>query len=370
MRGSRSTAPGRRALLAAALLAAASLPGAPARAEDPVAAPAKPAAGETVSAFRFATDVRVKASIDLGLVRRGTPAKEPRDAIPAIRRPASLPAREASHVRDADPVVGVVLGGEARAYPVRMLQQHEVVNDALGGVAVAVTYCPLCDAATAWRRWLEGRDGAPGRALTLGVSGYLYESDVLLYDAETESFWAQILGLAVVGPLTGTGLAEVPVVRATWGAWKALHPDTTALSWRTEYGWPPEAYAKDTYAEYAKGAGTSFPVSVRDRRLPMKALVHGVVAGKASLAVAASLLSGRGEPLAADVGGRAVRFLPSREGGPVRAEAKEAAAGGEERWTEVPVATMYWFAWYAFHRDTAVVAGEPEAGTSSPGAGR
>ncbi len=154
----------------------------------------------------------------------------PRDAIPAIVEPAfaadwsgldpAVVGRDGLGAGAA--VVGVERDGEARAYPLAVLDRHEVVNDSLGG-PLLVTYCPLCGSAIAAERRVGGW---PTR---FGVSGSLWRSDLVLYDEATGSLWSQLLATAIRGPRTGDQLRLVPSRLTSWGAWRDAHPDTTVL---------------------------------------------------------------------------------------------------------------------------------------------
>jgi hypothetical protein len=310
-----------------------------------------------VSAFRFRSDPRVRTEIPLDRIVKGIPRKDPKDGIPAIREPRSVAAAEANHLRDADPVVAVEVGGGARAYPVRMLDRHEVVNDELGGVPIAVTYCPLCDSALVVRRDPDLDPAREGERVTLGVSGYLFDSDVLLYDAETETFWQQILGRGVVGPHAGRVLEPVPSFRTTWGAWRAAKPHTTALSWRTEHAWASTEYETPHYVEYRASNRFRFPVERYGKELPPREQVFGLSHGGKHLAVPARALEGRREPLDVTVGGKAFRLVPEPHLSTWRADAPGAgpSAGSEP----VPLLRSYWFAWSAFHPESEVLEPAP-----------
>jgi hypothetical protein len=163
-----------------------------------------------------------------------------------------------------DRVIGLQLNGQARAYPLRMLVWHEVVNDTVGGVAVAVTYNPLCDSAVAFRRDVRGQRFA------VGMSGLLYDSNLLMYDrqpgAKGESLWSQLLFRAVAGPAAADGLALdlLPISVETWADWRREHPETTVLASDLEMA---ERYASDPYTNYFGSDQLSFPVG----RLPSPA---------------------------------------------------------------------------------------------------
>jgi len=206
-----------------------------------------------------------------------------RDEIPAIVDPAF--GRDWSAVPetlgDRDRVIGVTADGRARAYPLAILNWHEVVNDAFGG-PLLVTYCPLCGSGvTAERR-------ADGRTATFGVSGYLWRRDLVLYDDATDSLWSQILGKAVRGPLTGEALALRPSTMTTWGEWRRTHPDTAVLLP------PPESetvsatgernYNTDPYSGYETYEPPEPSRDGSGRRLPPKELVLGVATDGAARA--------------------------------------------------------------------------------------
>ncbi|MEO2006397.1 MAG: DUF3179 domain-containing protein, partial [Candidatus Poribacteria bacterium] len=209
----------------------------------------------------------VAHTIPLEAIEHGGPAK---DGIPALTRPTVIPVGAADYLNDDDIVLGLEVNGEARAYPIRIMNWHEIVNDTLGGVPIALTYCPLCGTGIAFDPTVDGV------ALEFGVSGLLHNSDLLMYerDTDTPSLWQQALGKAVVGPKTGTRLAMLPLAHSRWDAWKAAHPDSTTLSTNTGFG---RNYGRDPYAGYAKDEGLFFPVEGEKRDLPRKTWVYGLV---------------------------------------------------------------------------------------------
>lgn len=140
-------------------------------------------------------------SIDYAEIMSGGP---PKDGIPSIDNPAFVPAGEVDGLSPQEPVIGLVLAGDARAYPLRVLIWHEIVNDTVGGIPVAVTYCPLCNAALVFDR------RAGDRVLEFGTTGKLRKSDLVMYDRQTESWWQQFTGEAIVGELLGMQLAFLP----------------------------------------------------------------------------------------------------------------------------------------------------------------
>lgn len=163
----------------------------------------------------------VELSVPKAKLNRGAP----KDAIPAITDPAFGPdwgSVEADPLQADDRVIGVTRDGRARAYPLRILNWHEIANDTFDG-PLLVSYCPLCGSAvTAARR-------VNGQATIFGVSGFLWNSDLVMYDQRTESLWSQIAATAIRGPRTGQRLTLKPSKLTTWETWKQDHPDTTVL---------------------------------------------------------------------------------------------------------------------------------------------
>jgi hypothetical protein len=148
----------------------------------------------------------------------------PPDGIPSIDEPKFLRPDEVGFLADDEPVLALEVGDEARAYPVQVLIWHEIVNDTVGGVPVAVTYCPLCNSAVAYDRRLGDR------VLEFGTSGMLYNSALIMYDRQTESLWSHFTGEAVIGHLTGAQLEVYPVATVAWADWRDAHADGLVLS--------------------------------------------------------------------------------------------------------------------------------------------
>jgi hypothetical protein len=199
----------------------------------------------------------------------------PPDGIPAIDDPRFLEAGEA-RLDPADIVIGFEHGGEARAYPQHIMVWHEVVNDRVGGLNVAVTYCPLTATAQAFRR---------GRT-TLGVSGQLLNSNMVLFDRSTDSYFSQIAGVGLTGEHRGRTLDEVNATWTTWERWRAAFPGTTVLSERTGH---LRNYARDPYGSYNPPGGyyvepgTIFPLMRRSDRHPDKEMVVGARTSEGSV---------------------------------------------------------------------------------------
>ncbi|MEA3511450.1 MAG: DUF3179 domain-containing protein, partial [Actinomycetota bacterium] len=171
----------------------------------------------------------------------------PPDGIPPIEDPVFLDVAENLEILDpAEPVVALEINGDARAYPIRAMIWHEIVNDTVGGVPVSVTYCPLCNSAVTYRREINGVE------TTFGTSGRLFASALVMYDRATESLWTHFDGKAVVGVLTGTQLEAIGSPLMAWGDFVNAYPTGQVLDWnetgfRRDYGRNPyEGYDDDT----------------------------------------------------------------------------------------------------------------------------
>ena len=205
----------------------------------------------------------VKHLIPLDKIKGGGP---PKDGIPSIDDPVFAGVQDSQFMSDSDTVIGLSINGEARAYPLFILVWHEIVNDTVGGVPVAVTYCPLCYTNQVFERVIDGQE------VEFGTSGKLYNSNLLMYDRLTDSYWSQALGLAVKGELTGHELDLVPFDVITWGDWKELYPDTLVLTTDTGH---IRSYATDPYGNYYTEPRIMFPVEHSDDRLHPKEIILG-----------------------------------------------------------------------------------------------
>ncbi|MDH3241314.1 MAG: DUF3179 domain-containing protein [Alphaproteobacteria bacterium] len=200
------------AAIAAAIGLALLLPSASTGGSTGTAAETKlpPAAARWVAAWPK-TDFS-RRSVDLSEIRSGGP---PKDGIPPIDEPKFQDVGKVEGIAATEPLISLEIGGDARAYPLAVLMWHEIVNDTVGGVPVAVTFCPLCNAAVVFDRRLEGR------VLDFGTTGNLRKSDLVMYDRQTESWWQQFLGEAIVGTLTGKRLKFLPSRIESFARFKA-----------------------------------------------------------------------------------------------------------------------------------------------------
>lgn len=307
-----------------------------------------------------------------------------RDAIPALTNPALTPPSEARFLVDASRVLGLEINGTARAYPLPILWWHELVNDTLGGENVLVSYCPLTGSGLAF----DPRVG--GRLRNFGVSGLLFENNLVMFDRETESLWNQLLLGSQCGPEAGGDLARLPVVETSWKQWREAHSETTVLSVDTGHNL---SYGIYPYADYAWifNPETLFPGSdFRDDR-PPKELVLGVREGTTTIAYPFGVLSTKGLGVAVNdvIDGRPVvvtyaqreetaRVFDSRIGAQtltfavadsVALTLTDLETGSTWDWRGVAIAgtlegerltplqdawTLFWFAWSVYYPETEV----------------
>lgn len=215
------------------------------------------------------------------------PGGPPKDGIPAIDDPQFVSVEEADGwLDDREPVIVVEQAGDARAYPYQVVIWHEIVNDVVGGRPLVVTYCPLCNTALAFDRRHRGR------TLDFGVTGRLRHADLVMYDRQTESWWQQATGEAIVGRFAGDTLAFVPAQTLRWADFKRAYPEGRVLSRETGHERP---YGRNPYAGYDRGGGPpgAFFTRETDQRLPAMERVAAVRMGSSSVAYPYSALRDR-----------------------------------------------------------------------------
>ena len=338
--------------------------------------------------------------IDLDDLQAGGP---PPDGIPPIDRPNFAPASEIDWLEDDEAVLSLTVRGETRAYPLQVMTWHEIVNDRIAGVPVAVTYCPLCNSGVAFERIVEGQG-----VVTFGTSGMLYADNLVMYDRTTQSLWPQLTGQAAVGALTGTQLTAIPMGTVAWREFLAEHPDAKVLTRETGHD---RAYGTNPYTAYDDpDGGLLFGLpDALDTRLPVKERVIGIEHEEAGLAVVRSSLVGQ-PLLEVSVGGRDV-ILWHRPGQASALDARTVAGGVDigtvgvfdpvlegrrlhfenqgdgfvdretgSSWSVLGRATAgplqgseltavrhldtFWFAWVSFHPDTDLIGSTEPAGGS------
>ena len=299
-----------------------------------------------------------------------------KDGIPALVNPELVaPSDDAAGYLDDDELIfGVAINGDVRAYPLRVLDWHEMFNDVVGGVPVALAYCTLCGSGILFETAVEGRD-AP---FEFGSSGFLYRSNKLMYDRETNSLWNQFTGQPVVGDLVGSDieLRVRPIAITTWKKWLARNPKTRVLSLET--GHKRDYWSGKPYATYFDSPDLMFPARVSDTRLAAKDYVFALRLGDVEKAWSVDLFTD--QPVPNDViGDREIVLIGDPESRTVRAyesgglefgadsqDAEALVAGtdtwhitedalvaeGQRRLARLPGHIAYWFAWQNYRPNT------------------
>jgi hypothetical protein len=211
---------------------------------------------------------------------------------------------------------------------------HEIVNDTVAGDPILVTWCPLCGTGIAYERAVDGE------AVEFGTTGRLYNSNLVMYDRKTDTWWTQIDGTAIVGPLAGRGLEPVSIDTVRWGSWKARHPDSQVLSRETGFRRP---YGRDPYGSYYTDSGLMFPVERRDDSVHPKMVIFGIEASGVYKAYREEDLIREGA-IEDTVGGVRIRLVRDPSG--------VVTVTNLETGEEIVKERGFWFSWYAFHPDT------------------
>ena len=296
----------------------------------------------------------------------GGPGK---DGIPAIDDPRFVLVEDADFLEDREPVIELVVGGDARAYPIQILIWHEIVNAVVGGVPVAVTFCPLCNTAIAFDRRVDEQ------TLDFGTTGNLRNSDLVMYDRQTESWWQQFGGEALVGELTGASLEQLPSRIVAWADFRREHAGGRVLSPETGFSRP---YGENPYVGYdSVDSSPIFPTkNADDERLPPKERVAFIERGDDAVVVPFSTLREK-KVVRVEVGGSKllVRWRPgvasSLDDAEIAAGRDEGAVEVREGGRLVSFDQPFWFVVAAFRPDARIV-GEEEAArsSSSPSSGQ
>jgi len=293
----------------------------------------------------------------------GGPGK---DGIPSIDDPSFDDAAAGDEMLNpGDPVFGIELDGEAKAYSQHILVSHEIVNDTVGGTNIAATYCPLTGTAIGFER----------AGVEFGVSGMLVNNNLIMYDRATDSWWPQILGTGVLGELTSKSLQEQRLVWTTWERWRDTHPDTKVLTEDTGFA---RNYDRDPYGSYNPRGGyyensrNLFANLNEDDRFEPKAVFIGARSGDGAVAVRKDHLR-ETHLVETTVGG--VPYLatydPALDTGYIYRNPDGTGFSGSDGSYEGPNGThgaadlplepvhafdAMWFAWVAFYPNTVVVA--------------
>jgi hypothetical protein len=328
-------------------------------------------------------------SVDLAEIRSGGP---PPDGIPSIDDPRFLAVDDVDFLEENEPVLAVEIDGDVRAYPVQILMWHEIVNDTVGGVPVAVTYCPLCNSAVAYDRRIGDR------IVEFGTSGLLWNSALVMYDRQTETLWSHFTGEGIVGELTGVEVERFPVATVPWGVWRDANPDGLVLSRETGFD---RSYGRNPYPGYDDVTSDPFLFEGEvDGRYTAMTRIVGVEVGDDALGVplitlqedrvvtaavgdtdlvvfwqpgTASALDASSVSGGADIGATGV-FIPIVDGQALTFAATDDGFVDEQtgstwnllgRAVDGPLAgsalqavahvDTFWFAWAAFQPDSAII---------------
>lgn len=266
-----------------------------------------------------------------------------RDCIPSIDKPKFLHADAVTYLDAEDLVLAVNHKGVRRAYPTRILNYHEIVNDTIAGDPIAITWCPLCGSGVAFRRELDGKP------VEFGVSGLLHNSDLILYDRSSHSLWQQVTASAFAGKWRGQSLVTLPLTMTTWGEWRAQHPQTQVLS--TDTGRDSNYGVATPYGDYDSSDRLMFPVSAHDLRIHPKTVVYALELGSASYAVTERAL--KAGPVTSRIGRIPVDWVRDSDG-------TVHATRTDTHETLVPT-RLFWFAWFTFHPGTELHDHPPKA---------
>jgi len=261
----------------------------------------------------------------------------PRDGIPALLNPQFVPTNQVDFLSDQDRVLGSLRSQVAKAYPIMILNWHEIVNDTLDGKPVLITYCPLCGTGLGFTRKIDGR------IFTFGVSGLLYQSDVLMYDHQTESLWSQIAMKALTGTSMGKKLEPIFLEHTTWGAWRRTHPDGLVLSQQTGYF---RDYHRDPYSAYRQTEQLMFPIGLTNSQFHPKEWILGVEVKGHYKAYPFSEMGNITTPFRDTLNGQEFIVCWDQE----NTSAKAVNVNG----APIHAFMAYWFAWYTFHPQTEI----------------
>lgn len=274
----------------------------------------------------------------------------PKDGIPPIDNPKYVSVQEGDKfLKDSDVVFGIDYKGVQKAFPQKILVWHEIVNDEINGEKISATYCPLTGTAIGYKGNFDGID------TTFGTSGKLVNSNLVMYDRQTDSWWPQMLGIAITGENEGNELEKFPVYWTTWGKWKAKYPNTLVLSKETGFIRNYESDPYGSYDEintYYQTGGSFFPVMASSDVLPAKEVVVGIKLNNSYLAIPKNIVKERGN-VNTSISNKSIVAIYDNELDIVKVFLKE--NGSIE-----PINTHYdamWFAWYAFYPQTELYRG-------------
>ena len=278
------------------------------------------------------TDKGVKYIVEPNKIVSGGP---PKDGIPSIDDPKFVSVTEADKwISDEELVLVITHEGEIRVYPLQIMVWHEIVNDTIGGDPVLITYCPLCGTGIAYERIINGEP------VEFGTSGKLYNSNLVMYDRKTDTYWSQIDGQAIVGELAGEKLKAISIDTVVWRDWKNENSNALVLSNDTGFN---RQYGKDPYGNYYEDSFLFFEVDEKDDRVHPKTVVYGIKIGEQYKAYREDDVANKKE-IKDRVGDVNIKITRDNTG--------VVKIINQDTNEEVVKERGFWFSWYAFHPNT------------------
>jgi len=270
----------------------------------------------------------VKYIVHPSKIRGGGP---PKDGIPSIDNPKFQPMSEVDWIEDNELVLALTYKGEEKVYPLQILVWHEIVNDYVAGDPILITYCPLCGTGLAFSPILKGE------RVEFGTSGKLYNSNLVMYDRLTDTYWTQVEGQAIIGELAGTILDPISIDTLRWDLWKETHTDSLVLTKDTGHA---RNYGRDPYGGYYEDDfALYFPVEYSSDRIAAKTVIFGINVDGTYKAYKES-----------DIG----NFVDTVNGVEITVSSENGVITFFSGETEYVKERGFWFSWYAFHPDTLV----------------
>jgi hypothetical protein len=278
----------------------------------------------------------IKHSVPLNQILAGGP---PKDGIPSIDDPKFISVEEASEFLLDDGIgISVTIGETTRFYPFQILVWHEIVNDTIEGQDVLITYCPLCGSGIAFDPIVQGQ------STEFGTSGKLWNSNLVMYDRLTESYWSQILGQAIVGSQTGETIQLLPHQNMQWKTWKEQFPEAEVLSDDTGY---VRNYSNTPYGDYSQNDSIYFPVDNESSEFHPKAPLYGIQIDGITKAYTIEELEKTNGSFTDQIG--ETLYTVSYESSTQSFSMTEQESGK----TLIPFYS-FWFSWVAVHPDTEI----------------
>jgi len=258
------------------------------------------------------------------------------DCIPAINDPRFDTAKNVTWLNDNDTIFVLNYKGVTRAYPQKILNWHEIINDTVSGDPIIITFCPLCGSAVAYKRVVNGK------VAEFGVSGKLVNNDLVMYDRLEGNLWQQVTGVAIVGPAARRNevLQVVDIATTSWGKWKNEHSDAQVLSRDTGYS---RNYSQYPYGTYEQNDQVYFGMKNLNRKLQIKTVVYGIELNGAAKAYPKDIVD-KQQTIQDKINNIPIKIQELPTG--------EIAVTNLQTNKEIIPLRVFWFAWAAFHPDT------------------